>query len=150
MSRKLTDKEELFAQKVVELKNQSDAYRAAYNVSPTTKHESVNTNASKLMADAKIAQRVEEIRKELREANIITKSQIIGYHMKMVNAWEELWNLGKKKGKTKEEVQRFYLLKEMVKGSDYRGSLDAVAKMTGVNGVDKHEVVIKAHKTDWG
>ena len=42
--------------------NQSDAYREAYRVRNGTKLSSVNVNASKLMNDAKVAQRVAELR----------------------------------------------------------------------------------------
>lgn len=67
----LTPKREAFAQAIVTGINQSDAYRAAYKVRPGTKSESVNVAASKLMADAKVAQRVAELR-----APVAKKAQI--------------------------------------------------------------------------
>ena len=51
-----------FAQAVASGMNQSDAYREAYRVRNGTKLSSVNVNASKLMNDAKVAQRVAELR----------------------------------------------------------------------------------------
>lgn len=68
----LTPKQEKFALAVASGKTQSDAYRAAFNVRPTTKDTSVNVNASKLMADANIAQRVEELRKPIAAKAMIT------------------------------------------------------------------------------
>ena len=68
----LTPKQEKFALEVASGKTQSDAYRAAFNVKPTTKDTSVNVNASKLMADANIAQRVEELRKPIADKAMIT------------------------------------------------------------------------------
>lgn len=62
----LTPKQEAFAQAVASGKNQSDAYRAAY-AADKMKATSVNVNASKLMADAKVAQRVAELRKPVAE-----------------------------------------------------------------------------------
>jgi phage terminase small subunit len=59
----LTPKQERFAQEVASGKSQAEAYRTAFNVKPTSKPESAQVNASKLMADAKVAQRVAEIRK---------------------------------------------------------------------------------------
>lgn len=150
MKKKLTDKQEKFAQLVVKYGNQSKAYREAYDVSDTTTTESVNVQASTLMANLNISLRVEEIRQEVKKAHKIDRDKIIKYHMNMVEAWEELWELGKKKDKDKEEVQRFYLLKEMVKGSDYRGSLAEISKLTGLYAPEKHEHVIKDHKTNWG
>ncbi len=68
----LTPKQEKFALAVASGKTQSDAYREAFNVRPTTKDTSVNVNASKLMADANISQRVEELRKPIAEKAMIT------------------------------------------------------------------------------
>ena len=45
--------------------NQSDAYRSAYKVRESTKPESVNQNASRLMADINISSRVDELRKPI-------------------------------------------------------------------------------------
>ena len=58
----LSPQREKFAQAVASGMNQSDAYRAAYKVRNGTKLSSVNVNASKLMNDAKVAQRVTELR----------------------------------------------------------------------------------------
>ena len=150
MKKKLTDKDEEFAQLVVATGDQSEAYRKSRNVSPDTKKTSINTEASKLANDPLIRQRIEEIRQEAKKAHKIDRDKIIKYHMNMIEAWEELWELGKKKDKDKEEVQRFYLLKEMVKGSDYRGSLAEISKLTGLYAPEKHEHLIKDHKTNWG
>lgn len=58
----LTPKQERFAQEVASGKSQAEAYRTAFDVKPTTKPESIYVNACKLMADANISQRVEELR----------------------------------------------------------------------------------------
>ena len=58
----LTAKQEAFARAVATGMNQSDAYRAAYDVA-RMKATSINVNACKLMADAKVAQRVAELRR---------------------------------------------------------------------------------------
>ncbi len=134
----LTPKEENFAQLVVELGNQSEAYRQSYNLT-NPNADWVAVKASQMMSKSNIRLRVEEIKAELANKNKVTKQVIIDYHLKMIGAWEELWKLGQKKGKDKEETQRFYLLKEMVKGSDYRGSLDSITKMMGLNEPDKLE-----------
>ena len=62
----LTPKQEKFAQGVASGKNQSDAYREAYDARKM-KASSINVNASKLMADAKVTQRVAELRKPVAE-----------------------------------------------------------------------------------
>lgn len=67
----LTAKQEGFAQAVASGKNQSDAYREAYDARKM-KASSVNVNASKLMADAKVAQRVAELRKPAADKAQVT------------------------------------------------------------------------------
>ena len=69
---KLTPKQEAFAQAIVTGVNQSDAYRAAYKVRPGTKPESVNQNASRIMADINVASRVAELRETVAKKSQIT------------------------------------------------------------------------------
>lgn len=57
----LTQKQEAFCLAYIELGNASEAYRRAYDAK-NMKPESINVNASKLLADTKIALRVEELR----------------------------------------------------------------------------------------
>lgn len=140
--KKLTVKEEKFAQLVVELGNQSEAYRQAYDVT-TTNLNTISVKSSELASKSNISVRIEQLKQELREANKMTKQKVIDYHLRMVEAWEELFQLGKKANKTKEETQRFYLCKELVKGSDYRGSLDSVSKMLGLNEPEKVEQTVR-------
>ena len=62
----LTPKREAFAQGVASGKSQADAYRAAFNAG-NMKDSSIHVNASKLMADAKVSQRVASLRKPIAE-----------------------------------------------------------------------------------
>lgn len=71
MKTTLTSKQEHFAQALASGMNQSDAYREAY-AAGKMKPSSINVNASKLMADAKIAQRVAELRKPAAEKAQVT------------------------------------------------------------------------------
>ena len=72
---KLTPKQEKFAQLYVELGNASEAYRQAYN--SKAQPESVHVNASKVLADAKVSLRVEQIRKELSESHLIGLKELL-------------------------------------------------------------------------
>jgi len=67
----LTPQQEAFAQAVASGLSQSDAYRKAYKVKPTTKLETSQANASRLMADSKVSARVAELR-----APVAAKAQI--------------------------------------------------------------------------
>lgn len=71
----LTIKQENFCQLYVSLGNASEAYRQAYN--SKAKHESVNVNASKLLADAKVSLRVADIRKELSDKALWSREDSI-------------------------------------------------------------------------
>lgn len=78
--------------------NQSDAYRAAYSAG-AMKDTSINCNASKLLSDAKVAQRVDELRKALeskalwtREKSVQVLSEVadMGKYQERVSAVKEL------------------------------------------------------------
>jgi hypothetical protein len=81
----LTAKQEAFAQAVASGKSQSEAYRIAFNVRATTKPESVNQAASKLMADPNLCSRVAELRKPIVEAAQIT----LASHLERLRALSE-------------------------------------------------------------
>lgn len=68
MSDKLTPKQEKFAQVYVETGNASEAYRQAYNAEKM-KPDSINVNASKLVADAKVSLRIAELKAKALEAH---------------------------------------------------------------------------------
>jgi phage terminase small subunit len=73
----LTPKQEAFAQAIVTGVSQSDAYRAAYKVKPGTKPESVNQNASRIMADVNVASRVAELREPVaKKAQMTLESHL--------------------------------------------------------------------------
>jgi phage terminase small subunit len=64
----LTPKQEAFAKLVAEGLSQSDAYRSAYN--SKAKPETVQANASRLMADSRVSARVAELRQQLAEVSL--------------------------------------------------------------------------------
>ena len=63
--RKLTPREEKFAQGVADGLSQAEAYRQAYQSAAGWKDKTVWSRASELMADSKVSGRVEELRAEL-------------------------------------------------------------------------------------
>lgn len=73
MNKELTPKQEAFAQAVASGLTQSDAYRKAYNVKPTTKPESVNQLASTMMGLVHISSRVKELRERGAENAVLTR-----------------------------------------------------------------------------
>ncbi|CAB4197288.1 hypothetical protein UFOVP1309_4 [uncultured Caudovirales phage] len=73
MTKELTPKQEAFAQAVASGLTQSDAYRKAYKVSPTTKPMSVNQLASTLMGNDHISSRVKELRERGADNAVLTR-----------------------------------------------------------------------------
>ena len=71
----MTPKQERFCQVYIETGNASEAYRTAYNAA-NMKPESVNVNASKLLADAKVSQRVGELKAAHVERHGVTVDMV--------------------------------------------------------------------------
>ena len=141
--KKLTPKQEKFCQLYVELGNASDAYRGSYDVKETTTKESVNVSASRLMADPKLTLRIDEIRANLKKANKIDKQWIIDQHQEIIDWYKELKQLAKQEDISDKDKKRVYMLKDLIKGSDFRGSLDSITKMLGLNEPEKVKQDIK-------
>lgn len=67
----LTAKQEKFARAIVEGMNQADAYRSAYSCKNMSDN-SIYVNASKLVADTKVALRIKELRDEVAKTSIMS------------------------------------------------------------------------------
>jgi len=140
MSNKLTPKQNKFAEEYVNTGNASEAYRRAYDVAKTTSNEVIAVEGSRLLTDPNVSLRVQELKTKEAEAFQITRKEVAEGYFKMIKSWEYLMDLAAKENLTKEQKAKFYLLKEMVKGSDYRGAYDSIAKMFGLNAPDKQEI----------
>ena len=79
---KLTIKQEKFVLKYLECGNASEAYRFAYNCSKMSDN-AIWCNASQLLADTKVAQRLDYLKNNLAEAAGISALQIIREHQKI-------------------------------------------------------------------
>jgi len=145
MTKKLTPKQRKFAEEYVNTGNASEAYRRAYDVGPDTKLETIASKASHLLAEYNISTRVNELQKKEAESFQITRKEVAEGYFKMIKSWEYLMDLAAKENLSKEQKAKFYLLKEMVKGSDYRGAYDSIAKMFGLNAPDKQEIEQTVH-----
>jgi len=145
MTKKLTPKQRKFAEEYVNTGNASEAYRRAYDVGENTSLDTIKVNSSKLLADTNIKLTVKELQKLEAESFQITRKEVAEGYFKMIKSWEYLMDLAAKENLSKEQKAKFYLLKEMVKGSDYRGAYDSIAKMFGLNAPDKQEIEQTVH-----
>ena len=76
MAVSLTPKQENFCLAYLETGNASEAYRRAYSAE-NMKPDSINVNACKLLADAKIALRLEELREPIMQRHAITVDDLL-------------------------------------------------------------------------
>jgi hypothetical protein len=141
MSKPLTDKQEKFAQLVVTLGNQSEAYRQAYDVSDEGA-DWIASKASHFMALDNIRARVEELRGQVKKNHDIDRQWIIDKHKEIIDWYIELKELARRDDLSKEDRSRVFMLKDLIKGSDYRGSLDSITKMLGLNEPDKVDTTV--------
>ena len=72
----LTAKQEAFCQAIADGMTQADAYRAAYDTS-NMKDSSIHVNASKLLSDAKVMQRVTSLKQALETKAIWTREMSV-------------------------------------------------------------------------
>ena len=70
----LTPKQEAFVQNIIQGMSQADAYRSAYSCERMSDN-SIYVNASKLVADAKVAQRIKELREQLAKPSIMSAQE---------------------------------------------------------------------------
>jgi phage terminase small subunit len=73
----LTHQQEAFAQAVAAGKSQAEAYRIAYPKSLSWKPEALHPQASRMIADPKIAARVAAIKQELEKAGLWSREQSV-------------------------------------------------------------------------
>ena len=81
----LTAKQEAFCQGIADGLGQADAYRAAYDASDM-KENSVYVNASKLMKNAKIIQRIAELKSQVQEKQLWSREMSV---KALVQAYKE-------------------------------------------------------------
>ena len=79
----LTKKQEDFAKAIVEGMNQADAYRTAYNAKNMSDNASYR-EASLLMNNPKVAQRISELRAELAQDTILTARERLEWLSKLI------------------------------------------------------------------
>ena len=150
MKKKLTDKQERFSQLVVKYGNQSKAYREAYDVSGTTKDETIHKRASELMSDGHVSGRVEELREEEKQTHGVDRDFIIKGYLEIINDTNHVFKLADLKNADTDTAKRFYRLKELTSNTDKIRAMESLSKMLGLNAPEKIDVNITSFKTNWG
>ena len=112
MSKKLTPKQRKFCEEYVTTGNGSEAYRRAYDVRPNTTIETIKVSASELLANPNIALTIAKLQKQQADKFEITRSDVAKGYLEIIQAWRSLMQLASKEELTKDEKQKFYLLKK--------------------------------------
>lgn len=84
----LTAKQEKFVQNIIQGMSQADAYRSAYSCKNMTDN-SIYVNASKLVNDAKVAQRIKELREQLAKPSIMSAQERLEWLTGLIKSEEE-------------------------------------------------------------
>jgi phage terminase small subunit len=84
----LTTKQENFAKAIVEGMNQADAYRSAYSCKNMSDN-AIYREASLLMGNPKVAQRINELREQLVKPTIMTAQQRLEWLTQLINSDKE-------------------------------------------------------------
>ena len=143
MSKKLTPKQEKFANLYVELGNASEAYRQSHDVADDTQNESVWVMASRTLSIAKVMLRVVELKNALGEQFNIKQGYVITQLLDVINDVNYTVDLAKLEQADSDETKRFYKLKEVTTNTDKLRAIDMLTKMLGLNAPDKIEQDIK-------
>ena len=140
MSRELTIKERKFAELVVELGNQSEAYRQAFKPKNSDKSW-IRTEATKLMQRPNITQTVNQLKEQTAQKHQIDRDWIVQKYIGMVETFEEIKRLMHQDKLTKNDKEKIYAMANsgLLKGSDAKGALDSLAKMLGMNEPERIE-----------
>ena len=164
-AKKLTIKQEKFCNKYLECGNASEAYRFAYDCSKRSE-STVGENASRQLANSKVAARIAYLKDHLAEAAGISALQIIREHQKIAfsdatkirTGWMTLKDFEAltpdekaciKSIETKQTKRTSpmgdELVDEMVKiiCYDKQKALDSIVNMLGYNAPEKKEVTGK-------
>ena len=136
---KLTPKQEKFCNLYIELGNASEAYRQSYEVRETTKAETCQNNAYKLLQDNEIITRLEELKKQTAQEHGIDRAFIINGLLEIISDADYTFKLGKDNELSKNDSKAFYRLMNQTKNTDKLRALETLTKMLGLNEPERQE-----------
>lgn len=138
----LTAKQEQFVQNIIQGMSQADAYRAAYNCEKMSDN-AIYVNASKLVADTKVALRLRELRDELAKPSIMTAQERLEYLTRVIKG-EELEQVVQVVNGEKVEIEIAPAIKTKLNAIDIMNKMQGeyVTKVEGSLSVVKLEDLI--------
>lgn len=136
----LTKKQEMFCQEVVKQPTYSAAYRIAYNSSGMN-DDVINVEASKLMADPKIAIRVNELKKKVENKMLYTLEKSIKRDLSLIERYEAALDVLENKDAEGKDVEVAERVIRFITHSGYSNAQDRISKQSGYfekNNEQKH------------
>jgi len=126
----LTIKQENFAQEVVKQGNYSNAYRAAYDCARMTSKQ-INEEASILMSNPKISQRVEDLKSIIQSKKIYTVEQSIKRDIRLIERYECALDVLEDNTSENKDVEIAERLIRHIGQSGYSSAQDRISKQSG-------------------
>ena len=142
MAEQWTNKKEKYSQLVVKLGNKSEALRQSYDCSNMT-DKTINETACKLSKESKVATRINELREDMKAEHKIDRDYIIKGLIKIIEDVDYTINIAKLKSGEKEEVKKFYMMRDINTSTDKLRAYDMLIKMHGFNAPEKIDQEIK-------
>ena len=140
--KKLTPKQEKFANLYVELGNASEAYRQSHD-KPDMDSSQASSRGWELLHNSYVKVRVTELKSELGERFKINQGYVVAELLSIINDVNYTVDLAKLQKADSDETKRFYKLKEVTTNTDKLRAIDMLTKMLGLNAPDKIEQDIK-------
>ena len=137
----LTSKQEMYSIEVVKQDTLSAAYRIAYDASGMTDKQ-VNEEASKLMKNPKIAQRVSELRKEVENKELYTLEDSIKRDIKLIERFEAALDVLENNQSTDDDIKVAERTIKHVGTNGYNSAQERLSKQHGFFSKDNKQKVI--------
>ena len=127
----LTKKQEIFCYEVIKQPTLSAAYRIAYNAE-NMKYDSVNTEASQLMKNPKIAKRVQELKKKMEKKQLYTLEESVKRDLNLIQRYESALDVLENKDADKTEIEAAERTIKHIGASGYNSAQERLSKQHGM------------------
>lgn len=126
----ISKKQEIFCQEVVKQDSQSDAYRIAYSASGMN-NKQVHEEASKLIKNPKVAQRLTEIKKAVSDKNLYTIEKSVRKDLKLIDRYEKALEVLENNESTSESIRTAQRTIKFIGAHGYNSAQDRLSKQHG-------------------
>lgn len=126
----ITKKQEIFCQEVVNQDSQSDAYRIAYSTKRMTAKQ-IHEEASKLMKNPKVSQRLNEIKKTISEKKLYTLERSVKRDLNLIERYEAALEVLENKRSTLKSLETAERTIKFIGAQGYNAAQDRLSKQHG-------------------